>query len=258
MIRARWPALALILTVAAASPARAEPSTLAGFVQAARPTVGQQHFVAGLKVPGPVGRLLGKLHLGRHRQVVQVTDQTLAAFTRATARGYLEVVVPANRGHVYFRHGNEVFDFYPGGFRSGPVRPINGERYGMLIPLTADQEGRLGRYLDRLKRTGGQELGTYDFTGERGYHCVTWMLREALGGGGENLVQLLGGRAKHGTGMPGFSRFLLKRARPVEAVVVYQNQPRTSSQLGRMKLELMSLRELVRAFRQERRDRASR
>jgi len=246
-------ALALTLTVAVTSPARAETSGFAGFVQATRPTVGQQHFVAGLKVPGPVGRLLGKLRLGRHRQVVQVTDQTIDAFTRATARGYLEVVVPANKGHLFFRHGNEVFDFYQGGFRCGPVRPINGERYGMLIPLTADQEGRLGRYLDRLKRTGGQELGTYDFSGERGFHCVTWVLREALGRGGENLVQLLGGKAKHGHGMPSFSRFLLKRANPVEAVVVYQNQPRTSSQLGRMKLELMSLRELVQAYRQERR-----
>jgi hypothetical protein len=46
--------------------------------------------------------------------------------------------------------------------------------------------------------------------------------------------------------MPRFASFLLKRARPLDAVVVYQDEPRTAKQLDRMRFDILSLRDLVR------------
>ena len=182
---------------------------------------------------------------------MQVTNQTLQSYVEATSRGYLEVVVPAGKGHVFFRRGGEVFDFYQGGFRVGAVRPIGSERYGMLIPLTPAQEKRLDRYLGRLKRTGGKELGEYDFHGEKGFHCVTWMMRAALDGKRGNLVSLLGGQPRDGGSMPRFSRFLLRSARPLDAVVVYNDKTRTSRELRRGRVDIVSHRELRRQFAAE-------
>jgi hypothetical protein len=225
------------------------------FIHSASPAVGHQQYFAGVKLARPVGRLLRGLGLGRwvhDRRLVQITNATLKRFTDETSRGYLEVVVPAGKGHVYFRHGADVYDFYQGGFRCGPVRPIGSERYGLLVRLTPEQEGRLQGYLDRLGQTNGEELGTYDFTGEKGFHCVSWLMRQPLDGRGRNLLQLLGGRPGRGMGMPTFSRFLLRRGEPVEAVAIYNREARSPTQLSRMRLQLMSNREIVRAFREER------
>ena len=239
------------LVLLAHSPAHAD---LKGFLATARPSTGQQQYFAGLRVARPVGTLLRRIGLGRwlhRRQVVQVTNQTLQSFTRTTARGYLEVVIPADKGHVFFRHGDKVYDFYQGGFRVGPVRPVGSERYGMLVRLSPSQETRLVAYFDRLERTGGKELGSYDFSGRKGFHCVSWLMRQPLDSRGANLVQLLGG--KRAGGMPSFSRFLLKRARGVEAVVVYDRDARSANQLSRMGFKLMSDRQIVDAFREQRR-----
>jgi hypothetical protein len=236
---ASWPALA----------------DVKGFVRQCKPAVGQQHYFAGVKLARPIGRFLQRMGLGRwvhERQLVQITNSTLRRFTDETSRGYLEVVVPAKKGHVFFRHGADVYDFYQGGFRCGPVRPIGSERYGMLVRLTPEQEGRLQGYLDRLKRTGGKELGTYDFTGEKGFHCVSWLMRQPLDGKGRDLLQLLGARPGRGMGMPSFSRFLLRRAEPLEAVAIYNRDVRSPTQLSRMRLQLMSSREIVKAHREQR------
>jgi hypothetical protein len=223
------------------------------FVRKVRPAVGQQRYFANLKVARPVAKLLKTVGLGRwvhQRRVVQVTNDSLGHFTKETARGYLEVMVPANTGHLFFRHGGEVYDFYQNGFRWGPVRPIKNERYGMLLRLTPNQERRLTRYLGGLKKTCGKELGTYDFSGRKGFHCVSWIMRLALDGKGQNLVQLLGGKPDQRMGMPSFSRFLLKRAEPLEAIVLYNNTTHSSSQLSRKRPLLMSNRQIVRAYRQ--------
>jgi hypothetical protein len=227
--------LALVAAVVTlAGTARADG--LADFLQANRPTTARREFA------------------GCERQLVQVTNQSLQSYVNATSRGYLEVVVPAGKGHVFFRRGNEVFDFYQGGFRVGGVRPIGSERYGLLIPLTAAQEKRIDRYLGRLKRTGGKELGEYDFHGEKGFHCVTWMMRLALDGKsgekGHNLVEVLGGKPRDGESMPRFSRFLLRQAKPVEAVMIYNDQARTSRQLRRGRVDVVSHRELRRQFQE--------
>jgi hypothetical protein len=245
-------ALRLLLPLLiAALCSRADARGLSDFVRSVHPTTGQQTFLGALRVPAPLTRALARVPLVgsklRTREVVQVTNRSLEAFVQATSKGYLEVVVPAGKGHVFFRYGGEVFDFYQGGFRIGPVRPIGSERYWMLVPLTAAQERRLASYLARLKQTGGKELGAYDFEGEKGFHCVTWMLRLALegkAGGGANLVKLLGGKPADGASMPSFARFMLRRASPVEAVVVYKNEERTPTQLGRLRFDLMSSRAL--------------
>lgn len=246
-------ALAIVCLLFLAGPARAD---LRGFVSEAHPPAGQQQFFAGLRVARPVGTLLRKVGLGRwlrERPIVQVTNQTLDRFTRSTAKGYLEMVVPANKGHVFFRHGEKVYDFYQGGFRVGPVCPVGSERYGVLVRLTPEQEARLDGYLGRLERTGGKELGTYDFQGEKGHHCVSWLMRLPLDGQGRDLVGLLGGKPRHAGGMVGFSRFMLRKARGasggagVEAVAVYNDSPRP---LTRMAFDLITHRGISRAYRE--------
>ncbi len=240
-------------------PATSEARGLADFVEREHPAVGRQAFLQGLRVPRSLQAALGKIPIVkdrlRSREIVQVTNGSLASFVEATGKGYLEVVVPAGKGHVYFRYGKEVFDFHPGGFRVGEVRPIGSDRYGMLVPLSPAQEAKLARYLGRLKATSGKELGAYDFEGEKGFHCVTWMMRLALEGqgasGAKNLVQALGGRPRDGESMPAFARFMLRRASPVEAVVLYKNEARTPRELGQMTFNLMSSRELRRAFAEE-------
>lgn len=169
--------------------------------------------------------------LVRGRQVVHVNNQTLPSYVNATKRGYLEVVVPAGKGHVYFRHGEEVFDFGTEGLRVGAVRPIKSDRYGYLIPLTKQEEANLTGYLGRLKATGGKELGRYDFEGEKGFHCVTWMKRFALSADGRDLVKHLGGRGRDWESMPRFARFLDKRAKGVESRVLYHDGDASERQL---------------------------
>ena len=121
----------------------------------------------------------------------------------------------------------------------------------MLVPLAPAVEARLEKYLARIKRTGGRELGNYDFHGEKGFHCVTWFMRQALGPkAGDNLVKLLGGDARDGGSMPRFARFMLKKARGVEAVVVYDNAKKSRSQLDRLRFQLMSSSGLRRAWRE--------
>ena len=253
----RSPLFLVLLLVLAPLSVRARG--LADFMRQAQPATGKQTFLGAVRVPRMIAGALTHVPVVkdrlRTRQIVQVTNESLAGFVEATQKGYLEVVVPAGKGHVFFRYGKEVFDFYPGGFRVGGVRPVGSERYGMLVPLSPTQEAKLQRYLGRLKATGGQELGAYDFEGEKGFHCVTWMMRLALEGKGgqdaKSLVQALGGGSRDGASMPSFARFMLRRASPVEAVVLYKNETRTPSQLGRMKFNLMSSRELRRAFADE-------
>jgi len=237
------------------------PRGLKGFLRARRPAVATQHYVSAfgkaVRLPRPIARGLQRIGAGRllrQRNLVLVDNQRLPQLNKATARGYLEVVVPANKGHVYFRHGAEVFDFYPGGLRVGGVRPIRSERYGFLIPLRRGEERRLRSYLARLKKTEGAELGPYDFHGDKGFHCVSWLMRAALGAerrgerAGRNLVALLGGRPRDGGSMPRFARFLLARAKRVEAVVVYRDGSAAKAPLARTRLQLISSRALRRAF----------
>ena len=73
------------------------------------------------------------------------------------------------------------------------------------------------------------------------------MMRLAMDGEGRALVEALGGRRKDGGSMPRFSRFMLKRAKGVEAVVLYRDKATDASQLSRMGFDLMSSRELRRA-----------
>ena len=215
-------------------------------------TVGHQKFLGPLRVSPRMEKLIGWVgplaRRLRDRTIVRVTNQGLNDFVERTQAGYLEVIVPAGVGHVWFRHGRELFDFGPQGFRVGGVRPINNERYGMLIRLTPEQETNLTSYLERLKQTGGAELGGYDFHGEKGFHCVTWMMRLQLDAAKGNLVKVLGGKERDGWSMPAFSRFLLRRASPVEAVIAYQNEAEPAKDLGTMDFKLMSSWGLRRAF----------
>lgn len=246
----------ILASLALPTSSEARPTPIGRFLQREKPVQARQHYAFGkLRVPGLVARGLRVLGLGkqvRTRELVQVDNKTLAGFTQATAHGYLEVVVPANKGHVYFRHGGKVFDFYPGGLRVGAVRPIKSDRYGLLVKLDAKQEKRLARYLKRIEKTGGSELGAYDFQGAQGFHCVSWLMRATLGQKqGDNLVKLLGGRPRDGASMPRFARFMLKKAQGVEAVAVYKADPLPASQLGRLSFELMSSRQLSRAHVEE-------
>ena len=258
--------LGLLMVLGAGLPtAQARPRTIKQFIHNTKTNVGQQQYLGRFKVPARLGKLLGKVGFVarrmRTRKVIQVTNKTLGKYVNSTKKGYLEVVVPANKGHVFFRYGKEVFDFYPKGFRVGNVRPIGSERYGMLIPLDKKQERKIQRYLSRLKKTGGKELGKYDFHGDGGFHCVSWIMRLAMAGkqhgGSKNLAELLGGRKKDGGSMPRFSRFMLKKALPVEAVVVYNNDGvKSQGELSRMGFAIMSSRQLRRANRQMNREQA--
>jgi len=237
--------------------ARAEGGSLGEFLRQSATPTGRQSYLARVRLAAPVRAVLGKLPvIGKRitdRQMVSVSNANLEQYVAATERGYLEVVVPKGKGHVFFRYGREVFDFYPGGFRVGPVRPIGSERYGMLVPLTAEQETRLQGYLGRLKQTNGAELGEYDFHGGKGFHCVTWMMRLAFDPQQGDLVSALGGKHRDGSSMPSFSRFMLKAARPVDAVVLYSAEGKSARELSRAELDLMSLRDIGRAFRAEQR-----
>lgn len=229
---------------------------LTDFTRAARPTAARHDYLLGkYKVSPRVARSLGKMRLGglmKRRKVLQVNNGNLKRYTEATRKGYLEVVVPAGKGHVYFRHGDQVFDFYVKGLRVGPVRKIGSERYGFLVPLSERQEVRLKAYLRHMKKTRGRELGAYDFHGDKGFHCVSWLMRLTLGKKpGENLVKVLGGKRKDGTSLPRFANFMLKKARGVEAVVVYSDQPRSASQLRHLGLDLMTRKQLRRAHADE-------
>ncbi len=163
----------------------------------------------------------------RGRPLYRVSNAGLQDFVGATQKGYVEVLVPANRGHIYLRRGREVFDFSEDGFRGGDVRPIGGDRYGALIPLSPAEEAQLDTHLARLKRTQGAELGNYDFTGEHGLHCVGWMNKISLGGHGESFVEFLGGKARDAESMPRFANFLVERAKRVEALVLYEAAPKS-------------------------------
>jgi len=248
--------LLILLTVLMLHPDVAVAGGLRDFVRSTRPVTARQDYALGrFKVPRKLARTMKKMHLGRlvrSRKVLQVNNKTLKKYTQATAKGYLEVVVPAGKGHVYFRHGNQVFDFYMKGLRVGPVRKIGSERYGFLVPLTSKQELKLKSYLRHMKKTRGKELGPYDFHGEKGFHCVSWIMRLTMGEKrGESLVKMLGGRRKHGTSMPRFAQFMLKKAKGVEAVVVYSDKERSKTQLGRLGLELMTSNQLRKAHADE-------
>jgi len=220
-----WP-LPLLVVLAAGPAGANQGSGLARFEAQAKP-VAANHARLG-------------------KRIVQVTNQTLPAFVDQTKTGYLEVVVPAQKGHVYFRHGTRVFDFYQGGFRISDVRPIGKARYGFLIPLEAAHERALERYLDRLTATGGRELGTYDYYGSTGFHCVTWLNRLKFPGK-QRLTELLGGEEDDGESMPRFARFVMKSAKPVEGLVLYQDAPVTPEALAKTRFRVITSRQLSRA-----------
>jgi hypothetical protein len=230
------------------SPAAAKGRGFRAFVQKAKPVTAKQRYVAGFRIPAKLQGLFKKR--GVQRPVVHINSTTLPHYVKATQKGYLEVVVPSKTGHVWFRHGEKLYDFAPDGFRVSGVRPINKERYGVLVKLTKSQEKRLVHYLDRLEKTKGAELGLYSFHGNKGFHCVTWLMRQSFGSGKSNLVQMLGGSAKDGSSMPRFTQFMLKRAQPVEAVVVYNKKPLSEAQLSTMNFDVMSSRQLRKAYRE--------
>jgi hypothetical protein len=239
-------ALAGVLVLSAVTGGRAAGAGLQEFIARQRPTVGALYYARSLRLPPRIGSPLARAGVAARRPVVHVDNQHLDAYVDATRSGYLEVVIPAGKGHLYFRHGTEVFDFSDAGFRVGGVRPIKSDRYGILIPLSPSQEGRLSAYLERLKATDGAELGTYDFEGEKGFHCVSWMKQLRFDDAGHTLVDLLGGSPKKWDSMPQFAQFLLKRARGVESVVVYRDGATSPETLGEAP-DVVSLRQLRRA-----------
>ncbi len=224
-------------------PAKAA-KTAKQFAKTARAAKGKQRFFLGHKVPKFVGKLLGKR--ARTRELIHVDNASLSKFVAATKKGYLEVVIPANTGHVWFRQGEKLYDFGPKGFRVSGVRDITKERYGVLVKLDAKQEADLGHYLHRLEVTKGKELGDYDFKGDKGFQCVTWIMRHSFGEG--NFVKMLGGSKKDATSMPRFSEFMVKRAKNVDAVIVYNAEAQSSKSLNAKKFDIMSLKNLRKAF----------
>lgn len=59
------------------------------------------------------------------------------------------------------------------------------------------------------------------------------MMRAQLGdGAGESLVRILGGKDKDGRSMPRFARFVLKRAKGVEAIAVHDGTQRNAENLA--------------------------
>jgi hypothetical protein len=214
------------------------------FVAKTRAATGRQYYLAGRRVPKMVGKFFSKF--SRKRNLVHVDNQTISKFVDATRKGYLEVVVPANTGHVWFRKGDKLYDFGPKGFRVSGVREITRERYGVLVKLDAKQEKKLLHYLDRLEKTNGAELGPYDFHGDKGFQCVTWLMRHSFGEG--NFVKMLGGKAKDATSMPKFSNFMVKRARNVEAVIVYNKEGMSKKKLDQKTFDIMSIKELRAVF----------
>jgi hypothetical protein len=180
------------------------------------------------------------------RLVFQVTNRTLDAYHRATARGYLGTVFPADGGHMFYRFGHEVFDFREDGFFWAPVRPIGSVRYEEIVPLPPPVQRRIGTGLSRLKQTRGRELGHYDFFGSGGgRHCVSWFSELRVGSQGEDLVQWLGGTPHDGASLPAFARFMLERATPVEAVVLFDDRPRDQSYLQQMEFRLITVEKLL-------------
>lgn len=238
-----------------AGDARAEPGLARVVRDAQLPRAHRAYFLRH-RVSERAARWIGRVplvrRLLRHRQLYAASNENLSAITRATKKGYLEVIFPADRGHVFYRLGDRVFDFYDKGFRAGPVRPIKSDRYGFLVRITEKQEKRLAAYFQRLEQTAGKELGRYDFHGEKGFHCVTFMLREQVGERpGEHLVKVLGGNRKDGRSMPKFARFMQDKAKHVEGVVVYKKDAIDSSQLAQMELALMSSDQLRKARKDE-------
>jgi hypothetical protein len=220
------------------------PTTAKAFIKKAKLTKGTQYFVRGHRLSKGIGRVLG--NWSKKRKLVHIDNKNLDGFIKATTKGYLEVVIPANTGHVWFRYGEKLYDFGPKGFRVSGVREITKERYGSLVRLNAKQEKDLGHYLERLETTKGAELGLYDFKGDKGFHCVSWLMRHSFGEG--NFVKMLGGTAKDAKNMPNFSRFMVKGARNVEAIVVYNKDKLSSANLDKHKFDLMSLPALRKAF----------
>ncbi len=232
-----------ILGALAGGPAAAHATGFQRFVDAHTPTTGKLVYVRGQRVGKRLANAGNALGLTKERKVVHVDNEHLAEYVNATKDGYLEVVVPAGKGHIYFRVGTEVFDFGDEGFRVGGVRPIKSDRYGVLVPLAPEQEGRLVAYLHRLKQDKGAELGAYDFNGEKGFHCASWMSRVALDEKGHTLTELLGGSKRDFESMPRLANFFLKRAKNVESVVVYRNEATTPAELA-VKPNVITLREL--------------
>jgi hypothetical protein len=258
------PFLALIVVGTWCGVAQAgEKSGFDAFRQGFNPPTGKKFFLGedkgGISGPKKLSGLVA-------RNVIQVTNETLPHFLSATKQGYLEVVIPAGKGHVFFRYGGEhgeTFDFSPKGLTIGDARPIKSERYGVLIPLTPEQEGNLKNYLDRLKdpKKAKNELGEYDFYGANGYHCVTWMTKEKLDQELGNLLQILGGKASDGYSMPALAEFLVKRAKPVAEslvkrakpvdLIVYSDKPMSSKELSRKHFDIITLEELFKAARMQ-------
>jgi hypothetical protein len=178
---------------------------------------------------------------------VAVSNATLRAFTARHAQE-LEAVVPAGKGHIYFRLGERVYDFGPDGFRAGPVRPIGSDRYGFALKLPSAALRALADHCRRLERTDGEELGAYDFDGSAGFHCVTWIAHLPLGPLGETLVDFLGGADEDIESMPAFAAFLVARA-PVERLAIYSQQDRTPLELERLALDIISEEALLRQHR---------
>lgn len=234
----------------------AGPSGLQQFVRTARPAKGSQQYLLGRPVAPWASKLLGRVGLKRfirQRNLFQVQPEKLPQYLAATSKGYLEVIFPEQVGHVYFRYGNEMFDFQDKGFVAREMRSSKRVKFGALIKLDKEQEVRLSRYLSRLKGSNGAELGKYDYHGKEGFHCVTWMMRESLGENqGESLVRILGGKDKDGRSMPRFARFLLKRAKGVTNIAVHEGAERTTQSLSSERFDnvittLNQLRDLRRA-----------
>ncbi len=227
-----------------AKTATASPKASKTFVAKTRAATGRHYYIGGRRVPKMVGKFFSKF--SQKRNLVHVDNQTMSKFVNATRKGYLEVVIPAKTGHVWFRKGDKLYDFGPKGFRVSGVREITRERYGVLVKLDAKQEQKLLHYLDRLETTKGAELGPYDFHGNKGFQCVTWLMRHSFGEG--NFVKMLGGKAKDATSMPNFSNFMVKRARNVEAVIVYNKDAMSKKKLDKKTFDIMTIKELRRVF----------
>lgn len=231
------------------------------FLASSQAVQGRQYYLGRMKVPGAAARVLHKTRWGakriRERSVIQVTNETLPSYLAHTSTKYLEVMFPAARGrvgHVYFRYGKEVMDFNPEGLRVGEARPIKSDRYAMLVPLNHEQEQAVKSYFKEIKHSWPSTLGKYDFSGKDGFHCVSWFMNKALDSQGRNLAQILGNSSnrRRSSGEAGgvvrFSRFMLKKAAPVEGVMLFKKDPLTSKQLDKLKFDLITHRQLHRAF----------
>ena len=71
-------------------------------------------------------------------------------------------------------------------------------------------------------------------------------MRHSLGEG--NFVKMLGGNKKDATSMPRFSEFMVKRARNVDEVIVYNAEKQSPKSLAAKKFDIMTIPQR-RAFR---------